>query len=209
MLENRVRILVLALFLTLCAIYPACPLLFPGNVEITPQGDALPGETLANASAAIEIVPSGATTFSETHTLSLSTGLMDAGWQVVVVVDGRQAAVIPGEGPQVFVNGFLLSYPTTRDVGVQIFVNGRVPPNPAQGTVVVLEWRELNGQGQPVAGSGYQVTRKVTLSPPSPMVTRTNQPPVPVASPTKAPFPVIAAIVSTSLVFAWVSTRKR
>ena len=45
----------------------------------------------------------------------------------MVLVDGNQAAVIPKEGNFVFINGFLLSYPTNRDVAVSVQVNGTVP----------------------------------------------------------------------------------
>ncbi|MCU0632622.1 MAG: hypothetical protein MUC66_06570 [Methanolinea sp.] len=208
MLPYPVRILLLALLLLSCMGFPASALLAPGNVQVQPPGDALLEGAVVNVSADIEIIPSGATTFAETHTLSLSTGLLEARWQVVVIVDGLQAAVIPKEGPQVYVNGFLLSYPTTRDVSVRLLLEGRVPPTPVEGTVMVLQWAELNAQGQAVTGSEYQVTRQVATTLASPPSTFTEQPSVPVASPTKAAFPMIAVIASLCLVFALMRMRK-
>jgi len=56
---------------------------------------------LVNLTSVIEIVPPGATIFSETPSLSLATGLRDPRWNVVVTVDGNNAAVIPKEGSRV------------------------------------------------------------------------------------------------------------
>jgi hypothetical protein len=206
--SNPSRILLLVLLSTGFAICSAQALLAPGNIQVSPPGDSMPVGSIVNVSATIEIIPSGATTFAETHTLSLSTGLVDARWHVVVTVDGQQAAVIPKDGPQVFVNGFLLSYPTTRDVSVSIAVDGRAPPDPAAGTVVVLEWAELNSQGLVVAGSDYQVTRQAETFPASPVVTTATQAPVLTTSPANIPFPVMGAAASLCLVFGWIGRRK-
>jgi hypothetical protein len=208
MQSNPSRILLLVLLSTAFAVCPAQALLAPGNIQVSPPGDSIPVGSIVNAAATIEIIPSGATTFAETHTLSLSTGLPDARWNVVVMVDGRQSAVIPKEGPQVFVNGFLLSYPTTRDVSVSISVDGKAPPDPDGGTVVVLEWAELNSQGQVVAGSDFQVTRGIETLPASPVATTATQAPVPATSPASTPFPVIAAVASLCLAFAWAGIRE-
>ncbi len=209
MLQHFSRLLVMAILLALCAVWPACALLVPGTVQVSPAGESVPTGTIVNASAFIEIIPSGATTFAETHTLSLSTGLLDARWNVVAMVNGRQAAVIPKDGPQIYVNGFLLSYPTTSDVSVRIVVDGRVPPDPAGGTVVVLELAELNSQGLVVAGSDFQVTRRVETLPASPVATTAAQAPVPATSPaTTTPFPEIAAVTTLCLAFAWAGVRK-
>lgn len=209
MLNQPSRILLTAIILAISAAWPACALLAPGNVQVSPPAEPVPAGSTVNVSASIEIIPSGATTFAETHTLSLSTGLSDARWNVIVTVDGRQAAVIPKDGAQVYVNGFLLSYPTTRDVTVQVNLEGRVPSNPTGEIVVVLGWAELNTQGQAVPGSDFSVTRQVKTAPPTPGATAATQVPVPATSPVKTPFPVIAAVASPCLVFALFGIKKK
>ena len=209
MVQHPFRLLLMAILLAASAVWPACALLAPGVVQVLPPGESVNAGTMVNASAFLEIIPSGATTFAETHTLSLSTGLLDARWNVIVMVDGRQAAVIPKEGPLVYVNGFLLSYPTTRDVSVRIVVEGRVPPDPSGGTVVVLEWAELDSQGQVVAGSDFQVTRRVETRSASPGAPTATQAPVPATHPASTPSPVIAAVASLCLAGAFARDQRR
>lgn len=163
---------------------PALPV--PGNVQVNPSdGCFVEGETV-NASTIIEIVPSAATTFSETHTLTLGTDLQDARWLVVVRVDGREAAIIPREGSRVFVNGFLLSYPTTRDVELRVHLTGSVPSLPVGSSIIVLRWAELNARDQVVTGSEYIVNRTVSAIPPHKSIPETEQTTIPVAFPSQA-----------------------
>ncbi|HQK56200.1 MAG TPA: hypothetical protein PLE70_06635 [Methanolinea sp.] len=209
MVQYFSRLLLMAILLAVSAVWPACAPLAPGMVQVLPSGESVPAGTVVNASAFIEIIPSGATTFAETHTLSLSTGLSDARWNVIVMVDGRQAAVIPKEGPLVYVNGFLLSYPTTRDVSVRIVVDGRVPPDASGEAVVVLDCAELNSQGQVVGGSDFQVTRRVDTLSAFPGATTATQAPFPATSPASTPFPVIAPVASLCLAFAFAWDQRR
>lgn len=132
--------------------------LVPRQVQVYPPGGNLVGGTPVNISGELEIIPSGATTFAETHTLSLSTDLSDARWQVVVYIDGVQGAVIPKEGSRVFVNGFLLSYPTTRDVSIRVLLKGTIPTDAASSDCMVLRVAELNSQGNIVSESENKVT---------------------------------------------------
>jgi hypothetical protein len=125
--------------------------------------------------AKIVVIPSGATTFVQGHSLQMQTELNNAKWSVQVSVDGIPAAQQSSAGSAVFVNGYLLSYSTNRDVSVRVEVDGAVPP--VAGTdVVLLIVQELDNGGAVVPGS------TITISKPS-------APPTPV--PTTATIPVI------------------
>jgi len=75
-----------------------------------------------------------------------------------------QGAVIPKVGSHVYVNGFLLSYPTTRDVSVRILLEGTVPTDAASSDLMVLRVAELNSQGNIVSESENKVTLAMTNS---------------------------------------------
>jgi hypothetical protein len=116
-----------------------------------------------NSSAALPIIPAGPTTFIEGYTLVLSTDLKQAGWNIRVMVDGHQAAVFQKFGNTVFINGYLLSYPVTRDVEVRVALEGTVPPSGGESTFSVLRVIELNNQGQIVSGSEQTVNGTITI----------------------------------------------
>ena len=153
-------------FLLILIILLLAGLVIPGSatyslkdVTLTPPSDTYPSGISLNTSATLPIIPTGPTTFIEGYTLVLSTGLNQAGWNVRVMVDGRQAAVFQKFGKTVFINGYLLSYPVTRDVEVRVALEGTVPPSGADRTFSVLRVTELNNQGQVVPGSEGSVNR--------------------------------------------------
>jgi hypothetical protein len=209
MLPRHARILLLALLLTASLVVSVPALLVPAEVQVNPPNEDIPEGTVVDVSAYIEIIPSGATTFSESHTLTLATDLRDARWQVGVMVDGRQAAVIPQEGSRVFVNGFLLSYPDTRDVEVRALLTGSVPSLPNGSSIMVLRWAELNARSQVVTGSEYTVNRQVTALPAHESIPQAEQTTVPVASPTEAAFSLLPVVASFGLIISWMGTRNR
>jgi len=209
MLPRHARILLLALLLTASLVVFVPALLVPAEVQVNPPNDYLPVVTVVDVSAYIEIIPSGATTFSESHTLTLATDLRDSRWQVVVMVDGRQAAVIPQGGSSVFVNGFLLSYSDTRDVEVRALLTGSVPSLSNGSSIMVLRWAELNARSQVVAGSEYIISRQVTALPAHESIPQAEQTTIPVASPTAADFSRFAVIASLGLTICWIGIGKR
>jgi hypothetical protein len=173
---------------------------------ISPPGEAVAPGTAMNMSADIEIIPSGATTFTSSHTLVLSTGLEEARWNVVVYVNGIQGAVIPQTGNYVFVNGFLLSYPTNRDVSVKVALDGIAPVDPGQSQFTVFQMQELNNENQAVGGSVQTVTRTLTM--PS-----TTVPTPPLTAPATAPptttAPIHALLVVAALFLVVIIANKR
>lgn len=153
--------IVLVFFLSVCLVLPCAASYSLQDVTITPLSESYPSGTFLATSAAVPIIPAGPTTYIEGYTLQLSTDLDRAGWNVSVMVDGRQAAVFEKSGNSIFINGYLLSYPVTRDVEVRVTLEGAVPPPGAEGTFSVLRVNELNNQGQVVPGSEQRVTRTI------------------------------------------------
>jgi hypothetical protein len=130
------------------------------------QPAAVPLEPLAPQAAVVKIavIPSGATTFSENHKLQLQTGLLNASWEIQVLVDGVPAARETPAGDAAFVNGYLLSYGTGHDVTVSVTVTGTVPATPGQ-PVVLVNAAELDNSGSPVSGSTVTVSAPVASPP--------------------------------------------
>ena len=116
-------------------------LVLTGTV-FSPAPPIVPGSGQYAISSAT-IIPSGATTFSRTHMLQMQTGLDDAKWNIQIIVNGIPAAQQSASGATAFINGYLLSYPTTSDVSITIAINGTVPAN-ASGNVTILNLIELD-----------------------------------------------------------------
>jgi hypothetical protein len=155
----------IACILLLSFVTTASAILSLSNADVYPSEDYLrPGERV-NVSATVEIIPSGAMTFASGHTLVFSTDLENAHWDVRVMVDGIQAAVILKDTDHLFVNGYILSYPTDRDVSVSIEMVGNAPPSMDDMPQTVLRIAELNNQGVIVGGSEKSIQRIVRPSP--------------------------------------------
>ena len=156
-------LVVLIFFLSVGLVLPCSASYSIRDVTITPLSDSYPSGRSLTTSAALPIIPAGPTTFIEGYTLKLSTDLDKAGWSVRILVDGRQAAVFEKSGSTLFINGYLLSYPVTRDVEVRVTLEGTVPPPGTEGTFSVLRVVELNNQGQVVPESEQIVTRTIDV----------------------------------------------
>ncbi len=203
---NRFSFVVIAFIAVCLCIFPAAATLNLNSIVISPPDEAVAPGTGMNVSADIEIIPSGATTFTSSHTLVLSTGLEDARWNVVVYVNGIQGAVIPQTGNYVFVNGFLLSYPTNRDVSVKVALEGMAPIASGETQFTVFQMQELNNENQPVGGSVQTITRNLTM--PSTPVSSPPTTAPPTATPTtKAPMPAVLVIAALSLMVIFAHKR--
>jgi hypothetical protein len=109
------------------------------------------------------ILPSGATTFSRNHMLQMQTGLENAKWNIQIIVNGIPGLQQSAFGSSAFVNGYLLSYPTTNDVSITIAVNGTVPEDSSMN-VTILKVTELDNAASPVLGSTFTVVAPITSS---------------------------------------------
>ena len=175
------RSLVLFAIAFLLASPAAATLVLSRTTLVPPSLPLVPGQDLS-ADAVISIIPSGARTFPGGHSLQMETDLVHARWNTIVLTDGIPADRESGEGSVMFINGVVLSYPTDRDVALEVIVNGTVPEgiNP----VTVLTIHELDNSGVPVPGSTITITEPVSaLAAPAPTTTRVATPPSPSPSP--------------------------
>jgi hypothetical protein len=134
---------------------PALAALVITNVSFSPVPPLMGGDEQHTVTT-IAVLPTGATTFSRTHMLQMQTSLTNARWNIQVIVDGVPAAQQSASGTGAFVNGYLLSYPTTSDVSFTITLNGTVSTG-TNPNVTILQVTELDTSNQPVPGSSLTV----------------------------------------------------
>ncbi len=146
---------------------------------------------------------SGSATFIRSHMLQMQTDLVNARWNIQVIVDGRNAAQQSASGSAAFVNGALLSYPEYNDVSLEVTVDGVVPPV-QHDQVMVLQVEEINNSGGVVPGSIITLTQPMAGQPAAAVQTAvpTLAPPgVPPSPTTSAGFLTISGVLAISLVF--------
>ncbi len=180
--------LILAVFVAA----PAVATTYVEDVALSPQVAAVPPGTPMNLTCSILLSSSGAQTFVPGHVLVLSTGLDRASFSIQVYVDRRPAAFIPGTGPVVFVNGYLLAYPSSQDVSVAVAMSGYVPES-ASGTVTVLQIEELDNSGIVIPASVFTVNQAVS----GPVTTTETVPPTITVTPSKTPPVTTIPVTST------------
>jgi len=176
--------------------------------ELNPSTIPLQPKAQQSVTAIVVIIPQGTTTFIEGNQLQFTTGLVDPQWDVQVMVNGIPAAVIPGRGNTVFINGFLLSYPNSNDVSVSASVTGNVPAGVS--TVDLIQVLQLNNAGQVIPWAVQTISEPVAV-PATPVLTTPMTPATPVAmvatpSLTKAPGPGPFILIG-GLVFGILATR--
>ncbi|MFA6333748.1 MAG: hypothetical protein WCX22_12420 [Methanoregula sp.] len=182
---------------------PASAALVVTNESFSPV-PPLAGGDVQHSVSTIAIIPAGATTFSRTHTLQMQTELVDAKWNIQIIVDGISAAQQSASGTSAFVNGYLLSYPTTSDVSFTVALDGTVPPV-GDMNVTILQVTELATGGTPVPGSSLTVSAPLVSPLPgtvaSPQVPAT--PPTPATpAPTRSGFFPVTGLIATVIAAA-------
>jgi hypothetical protein len=155
--------------------------------------------------------PSGATTFIPGHQLQMQTELVNARWDIQVLLNGRNAAQQSASGSTAFVNGALLSYSPNNDVSLEVMIDGIVP-RPQGGQVILLQVKEIDNSGSVVPGSEITISQPVagesatTLQTTFPTPTPSQVPPSLTQS---AGFPVPLGILAIILVVLILFIRSR
>jgi hypothetical protein len=193
----------------LLLVSPALAGLVLSGVTFTPDAPPEAGAQ-HQAAATYVIIPSGSATFARGHSLQLQTDLIGARWAIQVTLDGRDAARQTASGSAAFVNGEVLSYPTTRDVGLVVTVDGTVPPG-AGGSLSVIRVEELDNNGNVVPASvlGVSLPRAGQATPSSTTAAPTLTPPLATTSPARSPGlaapSAVAGLLVTAAVLGWFS----
>ncbi|MDD1718573.1 MAG: hypothetical protein LUQ25_00805 [Methanoregulaceae archaeon] len=170
------RVVLASLLLLVCAAGTASATLHMEQISMVPDSRQIMPESPVKLAFGITVVPSGGRTFADGHSLQLTTDLRNASWELAVFVDGIQAATIPAGGRAAFVNGYLLSYETLRDVSINVTVTGTTPPGMDTSGINLVQVTELDNAGKPVPGSGFAMpllypTTRIT---PAPTTNRTD-----------------------------------
>jgi len=188
----------LAIVVILLQVIPATAIMTLTGVSCTPNPPLLIGRQ-QYVTARYYVGPSGATTFISGHQLQMQTELVNAQWNIQVLVDGRNAARQSGSGATVFVNGALLSYSTNQDVSLDVTIDGIVPQTQAD-KVMVLQVKEIDNSGSVVPGSTILISQPLGGQPATPTESALPAPAIVPPSPTKSPgFLVTTGVFATGL----------
>jgi hypothetical protein len=192
----------LAFVVVMVQVIPATANMTLTGVSYAPNPPLLIGMQ-QHVTAKYYVGPSGATTFIPGHQLQMQTELVNAQWNIQVLVDGRNAARQSASGSTVFVNGVLLSYSTNQDVSLDVTIDGVVPEAQAYQMMVLLV-KEIDNSGSVVPGSTILISQPVAGQPAT-----TTQTMFPIPAPTlilpspttSAGFPVTTGIFAIGLLY--------
>jgi hypothetical protein len=200
-----VVLLVLALLLVGA---PVGATVVQSTVSFSPNPPLAPGGQ-QQVDAGYVVIPSGSTTFSSSHNLQMQTDLLNAQWVIQVIVDGHSAARQTASGNAAFLNGVLLSYPTTRDVSFTVTVTGTVPATATQ-QVMLIQVEEIDNTGNIVPGSVLTVTQPVVgaPAPATPAITQLPLTPPQTTATPRAPLPALAAVLAAACGVAFATLRR-
>jgi hypothetical protein len=180
------------------------------NVNYTPTPPLVTGNQ-QHVIAKYYLGPSGATTFIPSHQLQMQTELVNARWNIQVLLNGLNAAHQSATGSTAFVNGALLSYSPNNDVSLEVSIDGFVPRTQDSQTVI-LQVKEIDNSGSLVPGSEITVSQPVAGEPATTLQTTSPTPTLPPVhpSPTKSVgFPLTLGIGAIILVSIIICKRSR
>jgi hypothetical protein len=137
-----------------------------GNIQITPSGDLVSGQSRASASFIILLSSSGGYTFDNNHVLSMDTELDNPTWTYSIVMDGIENPSKTEVGPNIHLSGWELSYPSDREISVKVKMEGTAPQVDVSKEQIVFRVRELDNRNAVVSGTEV-VKKKMVLNPES------------------------------------------
>ena len=207
---RRITFVSLALVVVLFQVIPVDATMTLTNVTYTPTPPRVIGSQ-QHMTARYYLGPSGATTFIPGHQLQMQTELVNARWDIQVILNGRNAAQQSASGSTAFVNGALLSYSPDNDVSLEVTIDGIVPRTQG-GQVIVLRVKEIDNSGSVVPGSEITISQPVAGEPATTLQTTFPTPTpslVPPSATQSAGFPVTLGILAIILVVLILFRRSR
>jgi hypothetical protein len=137
-----------------------------GNIQITPSGDLVSGQTRASASFTVLFSSSGGYTFDSDNVLSMDTELDNPTWTYSIIMDGIENPSKTIVGPNIRLSGWELSYPSDREISLKVKMEGTAPQVDTSMEKNVFRVRELDNRNSVVTGT--EVTKKkMVLNPAS------------------------------------------
>ena len=117
--------LIVATLVVVCV--AAASAVMVSNPVINPTGDLSTG-TNVSVSFKIDMTPSGDSTFPHENTLQVYTDLNSAKWKAILTRDGVEHPLPEESGHSIYLTGWVLSYPSSVQESVKVFLEGTVPP---------------------------------------------------------------------------------
>jgi hypothetical protein len=180
------------------------------NINYTPPLPIVTGNQ-QHVIAKYYLGPSGSTTFIPSHQLQMQTELLNARWNIQVLLNGLNAAQQSASGSTAFVNGALLSYSLNNDVSLEVTIDGFVP-RMQEGQIIIFQIKEIGNFGSVVPGSEITVSQPVAGEPVTTLQSMYPTPSAPLVhpSPTKSVgFPLTLGIGAIILVSILMCRRNR
>ena len=134
-----------------------------GNINMSPSGDLVSGLTQSSATFKVNFASSGGYTFDSSNSLQMETELENATWTYNVVLDGVENPAKTEAGPNVRLSGWELSYPSDREISLNVKVSGTAPVVTTSAEKIIMRVREL-GSGNTLVGTEV-VKKKMVLNP--------------------------------------------
>jgi hypothetical protein len=206
---QKIALISSALIFLLLLVTPVAATYTLTDVSYTPNPPLVIGGQ-QQLTATYYIGPSGSTTFIRGHELQMQTDLVDARWNIQVILNGRNAAQQSASGSAAFVNSEIISYPNNNEVNLQVTVDGVVPQ--ASGQVMLLQVEEIDNSNTIVPGSAITLTQPVAGRPVTAVQTTLPTLTPVIVSPAltkSAGFTMVAGILAICLVIGAIFWRDR
>jgi hypothetical protein len=152
------------------------------NVIVTPDRDIKSGAPM-KVSFDITFNPAGSETFPSLRTLALLTDMQNAEWSYSTAIDGNPSPVINATERNVYISGWVLSYPSKRELSMHVNVTGNVPSTPKTGNINVIRVNVQDDTGAIIQGTDFISMKSYSESATS------NPPPVTSSLPDTTPGP--------------------
>jgi hypothetical protein len=152
------------------------------NVVVTPRGEILAG-TPVKVSFDIKFNPTGSETFPSLRTLALVTDIQNAEWSYNTAIDGNPSTAINATEKNLYISGWVLSYPSKKELSMHVNVTGTFPSSPKSGSIKVIRVNIQDDTGAIIPGTDYINTKSYSEN------TTLNSPPASSSLPDATPEP--------------------
>ena len=114
------------------------------------------------ASFDIKFNPTGGETFPSLRTLAMLTDLQNAEWSYTTFIDGNPSPVVNATERNVYISGWVLSYPSKRVLSMRVNVTGTVPSIPKSGNINVIRVNVQDDTGAIIPGTDFISVKSYT-----------------------------------------------
>ena len=143
---------------------------------MTPSGDLVSGQNppkQVSVSFKVIFIPEAGVTFSDSNSLDMFTDLENARWSYSIVLDDIANPPLTNTGKSTEINGWILSYPSRRNLAVLVNMTGEVPTVSTTGKKTLVKVGVYNGVNEVYPGSAVIREANIIL-PGNPAVSTTT-----------------------------------